>query len=58
VPHPTLSRQHGVNRPSSKAPGPGLALSPADILAEAEASRPVLQDYRPLAESLEWELGQ
>src|SRR5689334_24868250 len=30
----------------------------ADILADAQAQRVVLQDFCPLAESLEWELGQ
>ncbi len=28
------------------------------ILTNAQASRPVVQDFVPLAQSLEWELGQ
>jgi tetratricopeptide (TPR) repeat protein len=28
------------------------------VLAQARSRRPVIQDFRPLAESLEWELGQ
>src|SRR5437870_432538 len=28
------------------------------ILAKAQSSRPVIQDFVPLAESLEWQLGQ
>jgi hypothetical protein len=31
--------------------------SPAS-LAAAQGDRPVIQDFRPLAESLDWELGQ
>src|SRR5262245_58565851 len=33
-------------------------LSPLRILDDAQAGRLVLQDFRPLGESLEWELGQ
>src|SRR5438094_1289425 len=32
--------------------------SPAGILAHAQASREVVQDFVPLADSLEWRLGQ
>jgi hypothetical protein len=32
--------------------------SPANILATTQAARTVVQDFRPLAESIEWELGQ
>jgi tetratricopeptide (TPR) repeat protein len=32
--------------------------SPLGILAEVQADRLVVQDFKPLAESLEWELGQ
>src|SRR6516165_2034499 len=32
--------------------------SPAGILAHAQASREVIQDFVPLSESLEWRLGQ
>src|SRR5262245_36529551 len=32
--------------------------SPAGILAHAQASREVVQDFVPLSESLEWRLGQ
>src|SRR3954467_9073109 len=28
------------------------------ILAKAQSNRPVIQDFVPLAESLEWQLGQ
>src|SRR5262245_62350864 len=32
--------------------------SPESILGRAQASREVIQDFVPLAESLEWRLGQ
>jgi tetratricopeptide (TPR) repeat protein len=42
--------------------GPGtespVDTSPAGILAHAQASREVIQDFVPLSESLEWRLGQ
>src|SRR5205823_2330764 len=41
--------------PLLQSTSPGLA---ADILADAQAQRVVLQEFVPLAESLEWELGQ
>ena len=41
--------------PLLQSANPALA---ADILADAQAQRTVLQDFVPLAESLEWELGQ
>src|SRR5882724_6215765 len=34
------------------------ASSAVDILASAQSSRQVIQDFVPLAESLEWNLGQ
>lgn len=34
------------------------APSPAEILATAQSARTIIQDFRPLAESIEWELGQ
>jgi tetratricopeptide (TPR) repeat protein len=37
------------------APGPALATS---ILSEAQADRVLIQDYCPLADSIEWNLGQ
>jgi len=48
---------HGkrITSPPAGAPGPVLA---QDILANAQASRSVIQDFCPLAESLEWDLGQ
>src|SRR5262245_23392310 len=47
----TKARQHlGVEAP--------VDTSPAGILAHAQASREVVQDFVPLAESLEWRLGQ
>lgn len=36
----------------------GSALSPADIIADAQGGRLLLEEYRPLTESLAWELGQ
>jgi hypothetical protein len=45
-----------ANRPSNQ---PIPASSPAEqILAHAQAGREVVQDFVPLADSLEWELGQ
>src|SRR5580704_17091521 len=43
------------SNPLLQSASPALA---ADILADAQSQRLVLQDFRPLAESLEWELGQ
>src|SRR5437588_12145059 len=44
-------------RPPQKPEPP--ASSPAEqVLAHAQAGREVVQDFCPLAESLEWELGQ
>ena len=40
--------------PSSPTP----AASAEAILAHAQAGRTILQEFCPLAESLEWELGQ
>src|SRR5947209_13172024 len=37
---------------------PGRPSSAEDILARSQASREVVQDFVPLAESLEWRLGQ
>src|SRR4051812_41086406 len=37
---------------------PSPPLSAVEILDRAQSGRLVLEDYRPLAESLEWELGQ
>src|SRR4051812_8597085 len=34
------------------------AASALDVLAHAQGGRSVIQDFCPLAESLEWELGQ
>jgi tetratricopeptide (TPR) repeat protein len=42
-------------KPQSAAPGPSTAES---ILAKAQSSRAVIQDFVPLADSLEWNLGQ
>lgn len=38
--------------------GPKPKNSAVEILAETQAKRTVIQDFRPLAESIEWELGQ
>lgn len=49
---PTSSPKH----PNESKP---VYASPAEeVLAEAQSSREVVQDFVPLAESLEWELGQ
>jgi hypothetical protein len=34
------------------------ALSPMETLAEVRTSRPIVQDFCPLSESLEWRIGQ
>lgn len=51
--HPSPS---GAGKPALD--GGGGPLSALKILDEAQAVRVVLQDYQPLAESLDWELGQ
>ena len=33
-------------------------LSPVETLAGVRSSRPIIQDFCPLAESLEWRIGQ
>src|SRR5437588_12362962 len=46
---------------SAELPPPSASepRSPAEtILARAQSSRPVIQDFVPLGESLEWHLGQ
>ncbi|HYV34737.1 MAG TPA: tetratricopeptide repeat protein [Gemmataceae bacterium] len=50
---------------SSRTTQPNATIVPADpksaaeaILAKAQSSRTVIQDFVPLAESLEWQLGQ
>src|SRR5205809_118756 len=42
---------------STPSAGPDHPLA-EEILAAARAGRTVIQDYRPLADSLDWELGQ
>jgi len=37
---------------------PGRPSIPEDVLAQAQADRAVIQDFVPLADSLEWQLGQ
>jgi tetratricopeptide (TPR) repeat protein len=44
------------SRPRRAAPAADA--SPAALLARAQASREVIQDFVPLSESLEWRLGQ
>src|SRR6266849_4559438 len=48
--------------PAAQGPKPknqGVSGSPAEqVLAHAQAGREVVQDFVPLADSLEWELGQ
>src|SRR5437660_9707474 len=47
---------------SRPAPRPPATLSPAEqadaLLAQAQSGRAVIQDFVPLADSLEWNLGQ
>ena len=61
-PFPTRRRftsdHHGKMRYSPLPDNPSCWRSPAGIMAAANASRVVIQDVRPFAESLEWELGQ
>src|SRR5262245_23847385 len=48
-----------VTKPRQRPAAPAPAdTSPAGILAHAQASREVIQDFVPLADSLEWRLGQ
>jgi tetratricopeptide (TPR) repeat protein len=56
----TISPQTSEPRGLAQAVPPGSApqVLSATILATAQAGRPVIQDFCPLAESLEWELGQ
>jgi tetratricopeptide (TPR) repeat protein len=42
----------------TSAPAPEGGTTPAQVLARSQASREVVQDFVPLAESLEWRLGQ
>jgi hypothetical protein len=46
----------------SKAPRPYARSTPealtAEVLTESQSSREVIQDFVPLADSLEWDLGQ
>lgn len=52
---------HDNNPPAVRATPAGLdrpATNPVEILNEARADRRVIQDFRPLAESIEWELAQ
>jgi len=45
--------------PASSPKNQLVSGSPAEqVLAHAQAGREVVQDFVPLAESLEWELGQ
>src|SRR5262249_12692031 len=37
---------------------PGRPSLPDDVLAQARADRAIIQDFVPLADSLEWRLGQ
>jgi tetratricopeptide (TPR) repeat protein len=52
---PTLNSTKSHHRVVDACP---LDCSPEAILARAQASRDVIQDFVPLAESLEWLLGQ
>jgi tetratricopeptide (TPR) repeat protein len=50
----TENRVHDFLKPPPSLLGKGGAAS----LGSARSDRPVVQDYRPLPESIEWELGQ
>jgi len=46
-------------KPAKPGPDAGRSGSPAEqVLAHAQAGREVVQDFVPLADSLEWQLGQ
>jgi hypothetical protein len=42
----------------TKAPSTSVRSLPEEVLAHAQSGRAVVQDFVPLADSLEWELGQ
>src|SRR5439155_22495843 len=51
------TQQRESSRPAAEEPA--SASSPADqSLTRSQASRPVIQDFVPLAKTLEWQLGQ
>jgi tetratricopeptide (TPR) repeat protein len=50
-----MTQRTAAPRPPSAPAGPALAQA---ILAQAQSNRPVIQDFVPLADSLEWNLGQ
>src|SRR5947209_11258352 len=48
----------GTNRSGKPKPERGEPPSPEAVLSKSQANREMIQDFVPLAESLEWELGQ
>ena len=46
------------NRPAPQKPEPPPSSPAEQVLAHAQSGREIVQDFVPLAESLEWELGQ
>jgi tetratricopeptide (TPR) repeat protein len=52
---PGVAAPKTASKPKYEAVDPG---SPAAVLSKSQANREVIQDFVPLAESLEWELGQ
>lgn len=61
---PSLTVAHHAHSPAgvpsdpTQTEFPVVSLTPSDILASAQAGRFVIQDFRPLAESIEWELSR
>ncbi len=48
-----------ISSPRTALSVSGSSQSTAEaILAKAQSNRPIIQDFVPLAESLEWQLGQ
>jgi hypothetical protein len=52
----TRTRPAGAGRNGPAAEPPGSLAE--EVLAHAQAGRAVVQDFVPLADSLEWQLGQ
>ncbi len=51
----TQASRSAPQKPATAKPSPSL---PEEVLAKAQSGRTVIQDFCPLAESLEWQLGQ
>ena len=54
----SLDIRAGWSGPKPKFPSPSPVSSGEEVLSKAQSGREVIQDFVPLAESLEWELGQ